>query len=132
MDGHSANVSDLALSRATSSNLDAFAAVIERLEVALDAETNALRQNLPYDLADACQRKRQGLLELSRIMPRLNEHGEHERARDRLGPLAVKLERNRVVLDVQLRAVGEVAAIIAHTMKAAESDGTYSMIPGRL
>ena len=50
-----------------------------------------------------------------------------EQARFRLDRLSEKLERNRRVLDVQLRAVREVSDIIAGAIRDAESDGTYSM-----
>ena len=86
---------------------------------------------MPADLADLNRRKRQGLFELSRIMRAFAGSGPQAEARERLGGLAAKLERNRHVLDIQLRAVREIADIIARSMKDAESDGTYSMLAWR-
>ena len=97
----------------------------------LDHETDALRHRRACDLADITSRKRQSLLELSRFMPRLVDGPDRDVARSRLGALAVKLERNRMALDVQLGAVREVADIIARTLRDAESDGTYSVAAGR-
>ena len=114
-----------------SPNVHAFAAVAERLEAALDLESDALQQNKSCDLGEICQQKRQGLLELSRIVPRMTSVSDQYEARDRLGRLAIKLERNRMALDIQLRAVREVADIIARTMREAESDGTYSKLSSR-
>jgi hypothetical protein len=109
----------------------AFAAVAERLETVLDHETEALQHNRPCDLAEITGRKRQGLLELSRCMPHLADGPDPEGTRHRLRGLAVKLERNKMVLDVQIRAVREVADIIARALRDAESDGTYSLAAGR-
>ena len=95
------------------------------LEAVLDHETDALQHRRPCDLSDTTSRKRQGLLELSRFMPRLAEVAERDMARTRLSALAVKLERNRMALDVQIGAVREVADTIACALRDAESDGTY-------
>lgn len=109
----------------------ALAAIAERLEAVLDHETEALQHHRSCDLAEITSRKRQGLLELSRFMPRLVDGAEREIAREQLGTLAVKLERNRMALAVQIGAVREVADIIARTLRDAESDGTYSAAAGR-
>ncbi len=109
----------------------AFAAVADRLERVLDFETEALSHNRPCNLVESCGRKRQGLLELSRLLPTLASTEERERARGRLSRLESKIERNRKVLDVQIGAVRQVADIIARTLRDAESDGTYSMLAGR-
>lgn len=118
-------------SLAAPSALPIFIAVVDRVEAAVDAETEALSRNLPLDAAELNRRKRQGLLELNRIMRTFAGTGPQPEARDRLGRLAGKLERNRHVLDMQLRAVREIADIIARSIKEAESDGTYSLLAGR-
>lgn len=118
--------------RASARNLSAEAAValagiVERIEATIDAETDAFSARRTIDLADINQRKRQGLLELSRLVPTLTAEVLDEAARARLARLSEKLEKNRRVLDVQLRAVREVADIIAATIRDAELDGTYSL-----
>ena len=118
-------------SLAAPSALPIFMAIVDRVEAAVDAETEALSRNLPLDAAELNRRKRQGLLELNRIMRTFAGTGPQPEARDRLGRLAGKLERNRHVLDMQLRAVREIADIIARSIKEAESDGTYSLLAGR-
>jgi hypothetical protein len=105
----------------------ALASILDRIEATIDAETSAFNARAPIDLADINQRKRQGLLELSRVMPALPRDVLGEELRRRLMQLSDKLETNRRVLDVQLRAVREVADIIAATLRDAEHDGTYSM-----
>jgi hypothetical protein len=116
---------------AAASAMPTFLAIVDRLESAVEAETEALSHNLPADLADLNRRKRQGLFELNRIMRAFAATGPDAEAQARLGGLAAKLEHNRRVLDVQLRAVREIADIIARSMKDAESDGTYSMLAWR-
>lgn len=108
----------------------AFMAVVDRVEAVLDAETEALTRNLPADITDLGNRKRQGLLELSRALRSAVAGGPRADVRDRLGRFTVKLERNRAVLGTQLRAVREIADIISTTLQEAESDGTYSAFAG--
>ena len=92
----------------------------------LDAETEVLTRNLPTDISDLSHRKRQGLLEMTRIMRTAASSGAQVEMQERLGKFSVKLERNRAVLGTQLRAVREIADIIALTIRDSDSDGTYS------
>ena len=115
---------------AVSPALAAFLAIVERVEAVLDAETDVLTRNLPTDISDLGHRKRQGLLEMTRIMRSAASSGAQVEMRERLGRFSVKLERNRAVLGTQLRAVREIADIIALTMRDSESDGTYSRPTG--
>lgn len=115
-----------------SPTLATFMAIVDRVETVVDAETEALSHHVPFDMTELNHRKRQGVLELSRILRTLTGGQPNLEARDRLARLAVKLERNRRVLDVKLRAVREIADIIARSMRDAESDGTYSLSAGSL
>ena len=115
---------------AVSPALAAFLAIVERVEAVLDAETEVLTRNVPTDISDLGHRKRQGLLEMSRIMRSAASSGAQVEMRARLGRFSVKLERHRAVLGTQLRAVREIADIIALTMRDSESDGTYSRPTG--
>ena len=108
----------------------AFTTVVDRLEGVIEAETLALTGSLPSDMAAFNRQKRQGMLELSRLMRGFPPNVPHREVTARLAKLAESLERNRLVLDVQLRAVREIADIIAQVMRDAESDGTYSARAG--
>ena len=116
---------------AVSPSLAAFLAIVDRVETVLDAETEVLTRNLPADISDLAHRKRQGLLEMTRIMRSAASSGAQVEMRERLGRFSVKLERNRAVLGTQLRAVREIADIISLTMRDSDSDGTYSRRMGR-
>ena len=111
---------------AVSPALAAFLTIVERVEAVLDAETEVLTRNLPTDISDLGHRKRQGLLEMTRIMRTAAASGAQAEMRERLDRFSVKLERNRAVLGTQLRAVREIADIISLTMRDLDSDGTYS------
>ena len=101
-------------------------AAIERLNGALEAENAQIASRKLVDFHEFNLLKSQGLLELTRLMPTV--------AGDQIGPnlraalvrLKAKLEDNRRVLRVQLKAVQQVSEIIARTIQAGQSDGTYS------
>ncbi|MGI4764068.1 MAG: hypothetical protein ACRYGP_03215 [Janthinobacterium lividum] len=107
-------------------SVSAFLAVVDRVEAVLDAETQALTRQIPSDMTEFGNRKRQGLLEMSRALRAAVAEGPRADIRDRLTRFAAKLERNRTVLGAQLLAVREISDIIAQTLREAESDGTYS------
>ena len=111
--------------------LAAFLAVVDRLESVLDHETEALKGRLPSDMAEIGNRKRQGLLEMDRALRSASSDRSRPEVRERLRRFAVVVERNRAALGTQLRAVREIADIIAQTLKDADSDGTYSPVAGR-
>lgn len=108
-------------------SVTAFLAVVDRVEAVLDAETQALTRQIPTDITEFGNRKRQGLLEMSRALRAAVAEGPRADIRDRLARFSAKLERNRTVLGAQLLAVREIAEIIAQTLRDAESDGTYSV-----
>ena len=116
---------------AVSPALTAFLAIVERVEAVLEVETEVLTRSLPTDISDLAHRKRQGLLEMTRIMRSAAASGAQAEMRERLGRFTVKLERNRAALGTQLRAVREIADIISLTMRDSDSDGTYSRRMGR-
>ena len=99
---------------------------IERLQATLDAENVQIASRGKVDFHQFNLRKSQGLLELTRLMPVVagTEIGAELRAA--LLGLRGKLEDNRRILRVQLKAVQEVSEIIAKTIQAGQSDGTYS------
>ncbi|NIX78405.1 flagellar protein FlgN [Microvirga terricola] len=99
---------------------------IERLEEIIEAETVALLSRGPMDQEDFNRRKSQSLLELSRLARTVEGTTLDESTAARLAQLRTKLERNHSAIGMHLRAVREVAEIIASAIKNAESDGTYS------
>ena len=119
------------LAWAARSSLASFRAIVDHVEQVVESETEALMQNRRIDLSVLHRQKRQGLIELSRIMRTIQGTGADAEAGRRLAQLAGKLETNRIVLDRQLRAVREVADIISLSLQASESDGTYSRMAGQ-
>ena len=99
---------------------------IERLQSALEAENAQIASRKAVDFHEFNLRKSQGLLELTRLMPIVAgvEIGPNLRAA--LVGLKAKLEDNRRILRVQLKAVQQVSEIISRTIQAGQSDGTYS------
>jgi hypothetical protein len=99
---------------------------IERLQNTLDSENIKIASGEPVDFHDFNLRKSQGLLELTRLMPLFAGAEIGLTLRVALVGLRAKLEDNRRLLRVQLKAVQEVSEIIARTIQAGQSDGTYS------
>jgi hypothetical protein len=113
----------------TSNAFDAFGKAIERLEQVIELETQVLLENKAADLHEFNHRKNFGLLELTRTMRAL-DGTPSEQVRTLLVNLRAKLDRNRKALDIHIRAVQEISAIIAKAIRDSESDGTYSASMG--
>jgi hypothetical protein len=99
---------------------------IQRVEDAIDAENAKIASARVVDLQEFNLRKSQGLLELSRLMPLFAGVQIDAALREALTSLRAKLENNRRILRIQLKAVQQVSEIIARTIQAGQSDGTYS------
>ena len=99
---------------------------IERLQGTLDAENAQISSRRAVDFNEFNLRKSQGLLELTRLMPIVAASEIDPKLRAALLGLRSKLEDNRRILRVQLKAVQEVSEIISRTIQAGLSDGTYS------
>ena len=99
---------------------------IERLCNTLDAENAQIASRKKVDYHQFNLRKSQALLELTRLMPVVAGIEIDAKLRAALLALRAKLEDNRRILRVQLKAVQEVSEIIARTIQAGQSDGTYS------
>jgi hypothetical protein len=110
-------------------SLTALMMTIERLELAIDQETQELRLHKVADLREFNNRKSQGLLELSRAMRGLGEAARDRRLQAKLAQLRAKLAENLSVLSMHLTAAQEVSQIISRAIQDAESDGTYSASP---
>jgi hypothetical protein len=111
---------------ASSPAVHALNGAIERLESVVHLETAGLMRRESLDLRDYSARKSQGLLELGRSMRAIEGRALEPGTAARLRSLRAALERNRVVLKNHLDAVQEISAMVAGTMRDAESDGTYT------
>ena len=115
----------------SSETYDAFFAVVRRLEASIEAETRALADGRHHEIAELTRQKRQGLLELNRIMRAMERTIPSQDVITGLAGFRRKLEENDAALRVHLQAVRDVNALIVKVMREAESDGTYSRGAGR-
>ena len=101
-------------------------AAIERLIDVIERETRDLAGPGPVDYRAHSQRKSQGLLELSRLEPKLAGVRSHPRARAALAELLRRLDDNQKLLHARLRAARTIADVLARASRDGQSDGTYS------
>ncbi|MEN3792701.1 flagellar protein FlgN [Fulvimarina sp. MAC3] len=102
---------------------------VDRLEAVLTSEIDALAKGRRIDLLESAGRKNQSLLELTRLTRGLSVDGLDGHTRERLAGLRQRLQENETVLARHVRASHEISAIMARSIEAAESDGTYSSRP---
>jgi hypothetical protein len=100
--------------------------VLNRVWLAVEAENGELSRGRGVDYPAHSQRKSQGLLELSRMPATLASVSAHPAARAALADLSAKLDLNRRLLQIQLRAARTVSGILARAIRDGQSDGTYS------
>jgi hypothetical protein len=100
--------------------------IVDRLRHTVDAENGELARSRSVDYHSHSQRKSQGLLELNRMRAALASASANPIARAALGDLSAKLDLNRRLLQVQLRAARTVSGILARAIREGQSDGTYS------
>jgi hypothetical protein len=118
--------SSLTTASLTASSVVMLMVAVERLQTTLDAEIAQIASRRPVNFHEFNLRKSQALLELTRLMPLLAGAEIGPELRVALIGLRTKLESNRRILRVQLKAVEEVSEIISRTIQAGQSDGTYS------
>lgn len=105
---------------------DAFFKVVERLESLLEDEMQSLKQCGGIDFNELTRRKRQGFLELNRLMRSFEGTIPSQDIINRLASFRVKLDANGNALRVHLQAAQEITATIVRVMQEMDSDGTYS------
>lgn len=115
--------------------IDAFANAVDRIERLLEQEATMLARHELGALRDLNIKKSQSLLELSRAMQAL--HGVDRSTwgvdpRVLLARLREKLDANRKILDMYMKAAREVTLVIARAIEEHESDGTYEAGAGRM
>ncbi|RJT39006.1 hypothetical protein D3227_15030 [Mesorhizobium waimense] len=102
------------------------AAIIGRIEEAVDEETAGIRTGTGFDLKASNARKSRYLYELTRAIKGGNEVEFLEQHREGLTRLRQKLARNEAAILAHLNAVNEVASLLKNAIQRAEADGTYS------
>lgn len=115
--------------RAASPETEAVLTVVARLEALLREETAGLRGASIESLKAMNHRKSQCLLEFTRAARGLGEDPPHPRLAAGLQRLGAVIAENQSALSTHFEAVREIAGIIAETMRAHESDGTYADRP---
>lgn len=108
---------------------EAVLAIVARLEELLREETAGLRGASIESLKAMNHRKSQCLLEFTRAARGLGEGPPHPRLAAGLERLGAVIAQNQSALSTHFEAVREIAGIIAETMRAHESDGTYADRP---
>lgn len=124
---------ELAVESSPSVFFNSFVNTLERLERVLDLETEMLTQYRPIALTDFNHKKSRGLLELGRAMEAMHGLDLEALGLDAKTPLAglrQTLQRNLMVLQLHLKAVGAIATIISRAIQEHESDGTYTTETG--
>jgi len=102
------------------------AAIIGRIEEAVDEETAGIRTGTGFDLKASNARKSRYLYELTRAIKGGNEIEFLEQHREGSTRLRQKLARNEAAILAHLNAVNEVAGLLKNAIQRAEADGTYS------
>lgn len=105
--------------------------VFSRLEAILDAEREALEQGQMSGLDEITRRKSQCLLDLTRLSRALDVEalatGASEAAlREELVRVRAKLADSEALLKRYVDAAREVTSLVADSLRASESDGTYA------
>jgi hypothetical protein len=102
------------------------AALIGRIEQAIDEETASIRTDLDYDLKSSNARKSRYLYELNKAVKAAGSGQLVAEQREAILRLRDKLVRNQAAILAHLNAVNEVAQLIQGAIQRAEADGTYS------
>ncbi|MDY8107741.1 flagellar protein FlgN [Fulvimarina sp. 2208YS6-2-32] len=102
---------------------------VARLEAVLTREIDALNGGYRIDLVETAGRKNQSLLELTRLTREVGPDMLDVPMRERLATLRSQLHENQSVLARHVEASHEISGIMARSLEAAESDGTYSSRP---
>ena len=105
---------------------ESLAKTIARVERIVDLETETLQRCQPIDLGTFNHQKSHGLLELMRAMRTVGPILFDHQILQELAGLREKLEKNLVALDIHLKAVRQVSALITRAIEDDNSDGTYS------
>jgi flagellar biosynthesis/type III secretory pathway chaperone len=123
---HTATHSPLQRPSVPEAAYDAFFKVVDRLETLLDDEMRTLKRRGASDFTELTRRKRQGFLELNRLMRAFEGTIPSQDIINRLATFRIKLDENGTALRLHLQAAQEITATIVRVMQEMDSDGTYS------
>lgn len=102
------------------------AAIISRIEDAVEEETAAIRTDVHFDLKASNARKSRYLYELTRATKGLVEGDYPNELKVGVERLRDKLVANERAILAHLSAVSEVASLLRDAIQRSEADGTYS------
>lgn len=100
--------------------------IILRIEEAVEAETEAIRSDVNFDLKASIARKSRYLYELNRAVKDVPGAEALAPYRADIARLRTKLERNEAAIRAHLSAVNEVASLLQGAIERSEADGTYT------
>jgi hypothetical protein len=112
--------------QATAQHPGNLAAIIGRIEEAVEEETASIRNNPAFDIKASNARKSRYLYELNRTIKGVDQPDLLAEHREGLTRLRQKLARNEAAILAHLNAVKEVANLLKNAIQHAEADGTYS------
>jgi hypothetical protein len=101
------------------------AAIISRIEEAVDKETASISTDVKFDIKASNARKSRYLYELTKALKSIDDQAVLLEHRDSIVRLREKLATNEAVILAHLNAVSEVATILQNAIQHAEADGTY-------
>lgn len=102
------------------------AAIISRIEDAVEEETAAIRTDIHFDIKASNARKSRYLYELTRATKGLVEGEFPSELKVGVERLRDKLVANERAILAHLSAVSEVASLLRDAIQRSEADGTYS------
>lgn len=102
------------------------AAIISRIEDAVEEETAAIRTDIHFDIKASNARKSRYLYELTRATKGLVESDYPSELKIGVDRLRDKLVANERAILAHLSAVSEVASLLRDAIQRSEADGTYS------
>jgi hypothetical protein len=105
---------------------NSIARTMQRIEMLVDFETEALNTRAAIDLKESNDKKSQALLELGLAARSLEGAPPDPELADRMRALRAKLQKNQIVLRRHLEAVREVASVVSDIIQDKDWDGTYS------
>ena len=112
---------------ATAAMPASLAAILGRIEEAVDEETALINTDSNFDLKASNARKGRYLYELTRVVKGIGETvGLSDQHRGDFVRLRQKLESNEAAILARLNAVNEVATLLQNAIQHSEADGTYS------
>jgi hypothetical protein len=113
--------------------LGGLAALLARIEEAVETETSSIRQDPHFDLKSSNARKSRYLYELNKALKSSNDGHFAALHSEDISRLREKLAANEAAIKAHLSAVREVADLLQDAIQKFEADGTYdgSVPPAR-